>query len=88
MRDFEHNAGVIKKEKESDNERKDKARTDVKATGETPNRKQWAPSDWAAWKKTQREQQADTKTDTALERTDGKTAPKEKQPHAKRTDKK
>ena len=47
LRDPEYNAGVIKKEKEADNARKDKARTGGKAAGKAPPRKQWPPGDWA-----------------------------------------
>ena len=83
LRDFESNTLAIKKEKEAEKAKKGKG-ADPKATAKATTRKPWTPDEWAAWKKTQREQQTETKTDETTKQTDEKPVAKAKQPHPKK----
>ena len=50
LRDFEFNTGLIKKDEEAENAKKEKAKTDTQADKKTDKRKRWSDDDWAAWK--------------------------------------
>ena len=64
MRDFERNAGLIKKEKEAEKAekaRKEKAKTDTQSGKKNVKGKKRPGGDWAAWGPAQRAKQAAAK---------------------------
>ena len=71
LRDFEFNAGLIRKEKEAGKTKKEKAKTDAQADKQKVKGEKWSGDIWAAWKKAKRAKQAvakgEAKTDSPEE---------------------
>ena len=73
LRDFEYNAGLLRKEKEGEKAKKAKPDNDTK---NNQKKKKWTDDDWAAWKKAQRTKQAATKEETKPDAETDKAAKK------------